>query len=159
MGYHFLLQGIFQTQGSKLHLLYPQHWQVDSLPTELSGKSALCCILYFPSGASGKEPACQCRRHKRHRFHLWVGTIPWRRKWQPTPVFLPRKSYGHRNLVGYSPSGHKESDMTERLHFTSLQKLSRRINGWRITKKIIKKEKLDLPDIKMINKTIVMKTW
>ena len=40
-----------------------------------------------------------------------------RRKWQPTPVFLPGESHGWRSLVGYSPRGHKESDMTERLHF------------------------------------------
>ena len=43
--------------------------------------------------------------------------IIWRRKWQPTPVFLPGKSHGRRSLVGYSPWGHKESDTTERLHF------------------------------------------
>jgi len=51
----------------------------------------------------------------------WVqslgGKIPWRRKWQPTPVLLPRESHGRRSLVGYSPRGHKESDMTEWLHF------------------------------------------
>ena len=47
----------------------------------------------------------------------WLGKIPWRRKWQPTPVFLPGESHGWRTLVGYSPQGHKESDMTERLHF------------------------------------------
>ena len=41
----------------------------------------------------------------------------WRRKWQPTPVFMPGKSHGPRNLVGYSPWGRKESDMTERLHY------------------------------------------
>ena len=41
-------------------------------------------------------------------------------KWQPTPVFLPGKSHGQRSLVGYSPCGQKESDITERLHFTSL---------------------------------------
>ena len=45
--------------------------------------------------------------------------IPWRRKWQPTPVFLPGKFHGLRSLVGYSPWGHKELDMTEPLHFTS----------------------------------------
>ena len=39
------------------------------------------------------------------------------RKWQPTPVFLPGESHGRRSLVGYSPWGSKESDMTERLHF------------------------------------------
>ena len=53
------------------------------------------------------------------RFNPWVGKISWRRKWQPTPVFLPRKSHGWWNLVGYSPWGCKESDMTERLHFLS----------------------------------------
>ena len=42
---------------------------------------------------------------------------PWRRKWQPTPVFMPEESHGQRSLIGYSPWGHKESDMTERLHF------------------------------------------
>ena len=50
----------------------------------------------FPDGASGKEPACQCRRFKRWGFDPWVGKIPWRtwrRTWQPTPVFLPEKSH------------------------------------------------------------------
>ena len=46
----------------------------------------------FPDGASGKEPTCQHRRLKGFRFDPWVGTIPWRRKWQPTPVFLPGES-------------------------------------------------------------------
>ena len=62
---------------------------------------------------SGKELACQCRRHKTHGFHPWVGKIPWRRAWQPTPVFLPGESHGQRSLVGYSPWGHKESDTIE----------------------------------------------
>ena len=53
----------------------------------------------FPGGASGKELACQHRRCKRLRFDPWVGKIPWRRKWQPTPVFLPRESHGQRSLV------------------------------------------------------------
>ena len=43
----------------------------------------------FPDGVSGKEPSCQCRRHKRCRFDPWVRKILWRRAWQPTPVFLP----------------------------------------------------------------------
>ena len=54
----------------------------------------------FPRLFSGKEPACQCRRH---RFDSWVWKIPWRRKWQPTPVFLPGESHGQKSLVGYSP--------------------------------------------------------
>ena len=50
---------------------------------------------------------------ERDRFNPWVGKIPWRRAWQLTPVFLPGESHGQRNLVGYSPWGHKELDMTE----------------------------------------------
>ena len=49
---------------------------------------------------------------------LGLGRFPWRRKWQPTPVFLPGKSHGWRSLVGCSPWRRKELDMTERLHFT-----------------------------------------
>ena len=48
-------------------------------------------------------------------FSPWVGKMPWRREWQPTPVFLPGESHGQRSLVGYSPGGCKESDMIERL--------------------------------------------
>ena len=55
---------------------------------------------------SGKESACQ---HRRHGFYLWVGKSPWRRKWQPILVFLPGDSHGQRSLVGYRPWGCKES--------------------------------------------------
>ena len=68
----------------------------------------------FPGGASGKEPTCQCRRYKRLGFDPWVGKIPWRRTWQPTPVFLPGESYGQS-----SPQGCTELDMTERLNSSS----------------------------------------
>ena len=60
--------------------------------------------LYFPWWYSGKEFTHQCRRL---RFSPWIGKIPWRRKWQPTPVFLPGKFHGQRSLEGYSPRGHK----------------------------------------------------
>ena len=46
-------------------------------------------------------------------FDSWVGMIPWRRKWQPTPVFLPGDSHGQMRWVGYSPWGRKELDMSE----------------------------------------------
>ena len=46
-----------------------------------------------------------------------LGRLPWRRKWQPTPLFLPGESHGRRSLVGYSPQSRKEWDMTEWLHF------------------------------------------
>ena len=60
--------------------------------------------LRLPWRFSGKESACQC---KRCRFNPWVGKIPWRRKWQPTPVFFPGESRGQRSLMGYSLSiGH-----------------------------------------------------
>ena len=67
----------------------------------LSSSSSIAC-LGFPGGASGKEPACQCRRLKRCWFDPWVGKLPWRKPWQPTPVFLPGESHGQRSLVGYS---------------------------------------------------------
>jgi len=46
----------------------------------------------FPGSTTGKEPTCQCRRCKRFGFNPWVRKIPWSRKWQPTPVFLPGES-------------------------------------------------------------------
>ena len=68
---------------------------------------------------SGKEATCQSRRHKRWKrstFDPWVGKISWRRKWQPTLIFLPGKLHGQRSLVGYSPWGCKESKRTEPTH-------------------------------------------
>ena len=60
----------------------------------------------------------QCRRPG---FDPWVGKIPWRKEKLPTLVFWPGEFHGQRILVGYSPQGHKESNMTERLstHFDS----------------------------------------
>ena len=59
-----------------------------------------------------KKPACQYRRRRSLGFDPWVRKIPWRRKWQNTPVVLPGESHAQRGLAGYSPDG-KESDMTE----------------------------------------------
>ena len=64
-----------------------------------------------------KKTTHQCRRPKRSErcgFNPWVGKMPWRRAWQPTPVFLPGESHGQRSLVAYSPRGHKESDTAEK---------------------------------------------
>ena len=66
------------------------------------GECLLKCIV-GPGEASGKEPACQCRRHKRCRFDPWVRKIAWRRAQQLILVFLPGESHGHRSLTGYSP--------------------------------------------------------
>ena len=69
----------------------------------------------FPGGSDGKASVYNVEG----LGSIPVGKIPWRRKWQSTPVLLPGKSHGQRGLVGYSPWGHKESETTERLHFTS----------------------------------------
>ena len=69
----------------------------------------------LPRWLSGKESACQCRRCE---FDPWAGKIPWRRKWQPTPVFLPRESLGRQSLVGYVHGVAKESDAAEQLSMT-----------------------------------------
>ena len=61
----------------------------------------------------GQIICLQCRRHRKCRSDPQVWMVHWRRKWQPTSVFLPGESHGQRSLVGYSPKGHKESDMTE----------------------------------------------
>ena len=78
--------------------------------------SSVFCWLYTAShvAAGGKEPACQCRRHKKCRFDPWVLKIPWRRSWQPTAVFLSREPHGQRSLAGYSSSQRAEdwSDLT-----------------------------------------------
>ena len=56
---------------------------------------------------------------KRYGLYPWVGEIPWRRAWQPTPIFLLGESHGERSLEGYSPWGHKELDTTQ--HSTAQQ--------------------------------------
>ena len=82
--------------------LSPTHWKTGYPPAgPILG--AARWSWDFPSGASGKEPTCQCRRLKRHRFDPWVGKISWRWAWQPMLVFLPGESHGQRNLAGYSP--------------------------------------------------------
>ena len=94
----------------------------------------ICCLLfanYMPLNLKNKiikncfkkrktfSVASQYPRTKakvrRCGFNPLVGKIPWRRKWQPIPVFLPGKSHGQRSLAGYSPWDHKESDVTKRL--------------------------------------------
>ena len=78
----------------------------------------------FACGASGKEPACQCRKQT---FEMQVRSLgqedPWRWEWQPIPIFLPGESHGHRSLVGYGPQGCKQSDMTEATQHSTAHKL------------------------------------
>ena len=84
-----------------------------TLSTFQDWDSQLFRHLGFLGNASGKEPTCQCRRHKRCKFDPWVRKIPWRRAWWPTPVVLPREAHGQRSPVGYSPWGGEELDRTE----------------------------------------------
>ena len=72
----------------------------------------------FPGGSEGKASALPCNAGDLGSIP-GSGRSPGERKQHPTPVLWPGKLYGQRSLVGYSPWGHKESDMTEQLHFTS----------------------------------------
>ena len=89
-------------------------WRMEIKPSQIMVDSI------FPWWLSGKEFRCQCRRR---RFDPWVRKTLWRRKWQPTPVFLLGKSHGQRKLAGYSPRGCKELDTIEQLNhnITGLQ--------------------------------------
>ena len=70
-------------------------------------------FMGFPGGASAEELACQCWRCKGLRLDPWIGMIPWKRGWDPTPVSLPGESQGQRSLVDDSPQGRKELDTAE----------------------------------------------
>ena len=91
------------------------NWVTNTLTLyiEHGSRAGIWVIWGFPGGDSSEDPSCQCRTHKRHWFYPWVRKIPWRRAWQPTPVFLPGESHGQRSLVGYSPWGRKELNRTE----------------------------------------------
>ena len=78
-------------------------WVLDRFTSLASTYGCMGC----PGGSDSKESTCQHRRHKRRGLNPWVRKIPWSRKWQPAPVFLPGKFHGRR--------GRKESDATERL--------------------------------------------
>ena len=80
--------------------------------SEVSSRWAL------PRWCSGKEYTCQGRRHKRRGFHPWVRKIPWRRAWQPTPVFLPGESPWTEEPCGLQSVG-SQSDATEHMADTA----------------------------------------
>ena len=78
----------------------------------------------LPRQLSGKESACQYRRCRRHGFNPWIKKMPWSRKWQPTPVFLPGKFHGQRGTWGFTVHRiTKSSDMT----VTELTQYSREV--------------------------------
>ena len=78
----------------------------------------LCSPIGFPGSSASKESAYDAGNAGDAGSIPGLGRFPWRREWQPTPLFLPGEHHGQRSLVGYSPWGHKELDITERLtHF------------------------------------------
>ena len=83
-------------------------------------KGKICLAWGLLQRFSGKRVCMPCRRHRRCGFNSWVGKIPWRRKWQPTPLFLPGESHELRSLVGCTPRGCKELDMTKYIAQCSL---------------------------------------
>ena len=99
-----------------------------------------CSYLYLWSNSlictwlGGKPWESVCLQCGRPGFNPGVGKIPWRRKWQPTPVLLPGKFHGLRILAGYSPGGHKELDTTEQLNWTDsyARNIKTHKEGWRL---------------------------
>ena len=86
-------------------------------PPSVRDGNCTLCLTGAVAVCLGPVPVAQTVKYLRviQKTHVpWVRKIPWRRKLQPTPVFLPEESLGQRSLVGYSPWGHKESDTTER---------------------------------------------
>ena len=73
--------------------------------------NCISLLTGFPGGLEGKASAYN--EADGMGWDPWDGKIPWRRKWEPTPVLLPGKSHGWRSLVGYRPWGRKESDTNE----------------------------------------------
>ena len=144
-----LLEGIFKTQGSNPGLQHcrwipyqlsrrevQEYWSGQPIPSpedlpDLGIKAGYPALqanslsTKISEKSSGEEPSCRCRRLKRCGFNPWVGKIPWSRKWQPTPEFLPGESHGRRSLAGYSLWGCTESDTTELLPFCFLFSIDR----------------------------------
>ena len=70
-------------------------------------------LPFFSKWAFLVDQTIICLQWRRHGFDPWAGKMPWRRNWLPTPVFLPEEFHKQRRLVGYSPWGRKELDMTD----------------------------------------------
>ena len=98
-----------QIQKASKALVYLVNHQVDSLDLFLSWASLVAQMV---KKKKKKKNRVQCGSP---RINPWVGKIPWRREWQPTPVFLPGEFHRQRSLAGYSPWGRKELDRTEYL--------------------------------------------
>ena len=105
-GYLILLQLCHLHNYICVALIIPSLYQIEHSMGNLYQNMDIDLLQY-------KESTCQCRRHKRCGCDTWVGKISWRRKQQPTPVFLSGEFHEQGSLVGYSPQGHRESDTAE----------------------------------------------
>ena len=90
----------------------PVDWLADNL-LSCALSEQFACVFGLPRWLSGKESACQCRGLG---FNSWVRKIPWRRKWQSTPVFLPGKSHGQRSLLGCRGSQKSQTQLSDLAH-------------------------------------------
>ena len=82
----------------------------------------------FPGGIVVKNLPVMPETCRKCRFDPWVRKVPWRRVWPPTPVFLPGNPHGQRCLVGYSPWGCKESDVTKHSTAQPVPLVLKRVN-------------------------------
>ena len=93
------------------------HWSQRPQSAMQETKALISAVTGESRGGSrAAAPGCGFSRGTRDRFNPWVGKIPWSRKWQSTPVFLPGESHGQRSLAGFSLWDCKELDTTEHAH-------------------------------------------
>ena len=84
---------------------FPSYMEINCPKHQIGIAQWLRWGLCLPRWHNDQESACQCKRCRKCGLDPWFRRIPWHRKWQPTPVFLPRKFHGQGSLVGYSPWG------------------------------------------------------
>ena len=109
-----------------------ENWDTEKTPCDAEAEvGVMQQQLGLPMWLSGKESPCQGRRC---RWDPWVRKIPWRRKWQPTPVFLPGKSHGQRSVACCSPWGCRVRHdlVTKQLQLKECQRLTLGLKPGRI---------------------------
>ena len=100
----------YSSPGPSIHGIFQVRvleWVTIAVSHSQTAWGQILALLLIIGGAVGKESACNAKRRE-----MWVRKIPWRRKWQPTAVFLPGKIHGQRSMAGYSKWSGKESDIT-----------------------------------------------
>ena len=118
--YHDVGQTRLCLWGSGIHFSFPWEWQTQAFCSSIL--DLLMTTFVFPGGSMVMNPPAK----QEMRVQSLGGEKPWRRKWQPTPIFLPGKSHAQRSLVGYGPWGCKEFYTTEQRNNNSMTPLSHR---------------------------------